>query len=59
MKQLGIPIRFREEPGHIDPEIPQLGEHTHAVLQAVGLSAEEATRASGLEPGQVGTPRSH
>ncbi len=59
VKQLGIPIRFREEPGHIDPEIPQLGEHTHAVLQAVGLSAEEATRASGLEPGQVGTPRSH
>lgn len=57
--QLGIPIRFRQEPGRIDPEIPQLGEHTHAVLQGLGLSPEEATQASGLAPGAVGTPRSH
>jgi crotonobetainyl-CoA:carnitine CoA-transferase CaiB-like acyl-CoA transferase len=47
---LGVPIRYREEPGRIDPEIPQLGQHTHQVLQELGLSAEEATRASGLEP---------
>lgn len=56
---LGIPIRYREEPGRIAPEIPQLGEHTHEVLAAAGLTPEEATRASGLEPGAVGTPRSH
>jgi crotonobetainyl-CoA:carnitine CoA-transferase CaiB-like acyl-CoA transferase len=52
---LGIPIRFQQEPGRIDPEIPQLGEHTHPVLEAMGLSAEEATRVSGLEPDAVGT----
>ena len=57
--ELGIPIRYREEPGRVAPEIPALGEHTHAVLQAVGLSPEEATRASGLAPGETGTPRSH
>jgi crotonobetainyl-CoA:carnitine CoA-transferase CaiB-like acyl-CoA transferase len=57
--ELGIPIRFREEPGRIDPEIPQLGEHTHEVLQALGLSADEVTRASGLAPGEVGTPAGH
>ncbi len=55
---LGIPIRYREEPGRIDPEIPQLGEHTHAVLQGLGLSPEEEAWASGLETGVVGTPRS-
>lgn len=57
--QLGIPIQFREEPGQIHPEIPQLGEHTHAVLQGLGLSTEQVTQASGLEPNAVGTPRSH
>ncbi len=48
--QLGIPIRYREEPGRIDPEIPQLGEHTYAVLQALGLSPREVEQASGLAP---------
>lgn len=57
--ELGIPIRYREEPGRIDPEIPQLGEHTHPVLQALGLTPEEATQASGLAPGAIGNPRSH
>lgn len=57
--ELGIPIQFREEPGRIQPEIPQLGEHTHDVLMGLGLSAEQAMKASGLELGVVGTPRSH
>lgn len=56
---LGVPIRFQDEPGRIDPEIPELGQHTHDVLQGLGLSAQEATQASGLEPGAIGTPRSH
>lgn len=45
---LGIPIRFRHEPGRIDPEIPQLGEHTREVLAAAGLGPEDAAQASGL-----------
>ncbi len=57
--ELGIPIQFREEPGRVDPEIPALGQHTHEVLQAAGLTPEQATQASGLAPGEVGTPRSH
>jgi crotonobetainyl-CoA:carnitine CoA-transferase CaiB-like acyl-CoA transferase len=48
--QLGIPIRYREEPGRIDPEVPQLGEHTYAVLEAAGLSPLEVEQASGLPP---------
>lgn len=57
--ELGIPIQFREEPGRVDPEIPALGQHTHDVLQAAGLTPEQATEASGLAPGEVGTPRGH
>lgn len=56
---LGIPIRYRDEPGRIDPEIPELGQHTHEVLQGIGLSAEEATQASGLAPGELGKPAGH
>jgi hypothetical protein len=29
------------------------------VLQALGLSAEEATQASGLAPGEIRTPAGH
>jgi crotonobetainyl-CoA:carnitine CoA-transferase CaiB-like acyl-CoA transferase len=46
--QLGIPIRYRDEPGRIDPEIPQLGEHTYPVLGSVGLSPLQIQQASGL-----------
>jgi crotonobetainyl-CoA:carnitine CoA-transferase CaiB-like acyl-CoA transferase len=34
---IGIPIKFRHEPGRIDPRLPKLGEHTAALL-ARGLS---------------------
>ncbi len=46
--ELGIPIKFRREPGRVDPEIPELGEHTFAVLQSLGLSAEEVSEASAM-----------
>jgi crotonobetainyl-CoA:carnitine CoA-transferase CaiB-like acyl-CoA transferase len=29
---IGIPIKFRHEPGRIDPRLPKLGEHTDALL---------------------------
>ncbi len=54
--ELGIPIRYRDEPGRIDPEIAELGQHTRDILQALGLSPDEITQASGLAAGQ---PRSH
>lgn len=29
---IGLPIKFREEPGTLDPRLPKLGEHTDAVI---------------------------
>jgi crotonobetainyl-CoA:carnitine CoA-transferase CaiB-like acyl-CoA transferase len=50
---LGIPIKFKHEPGRLDPEIPQLGEHTFEVLQSLGLSPDEASQASALPAPQA------
>jgi crotonobetainyl-CoA:carnitine CoA-transferase CaiB-like acyl-CoA transferase len=33
---IGIPIRFRDEPGRLDPALPRLGEHTAEVLAEAG-----------------------
>jgi crotonobetainyl-CoA:carnitine CoA-transferase CaiB-like acyl-CoA transferase len=44
---LGIPIRYRQEPGRVDPEIPELGQHTRDVLASVGMTDEEIDRARG------------
>jgi len=57
--QLGIPIRYQDEPGRINPEIPELGEHTHEVLGALGMASEDIAMASGLAPGQILTPQAH
>jgi crotonobetainyl-CoA:carnitine CoA-transferase CaiB-like acyl-CoA transferase len=46
--ELGIPIRYRQEPGRIRTEIPRLGEHTFEVLRSVGLTTSQITQASGL-----------
>ena len=29
---LGLPIKYRDEPGRIDPRLPKLGEHTQEVI---------------------------
>lgn len=34
---IGTPLKFRDEPGRIDPRLPALGEHTAEVLGALGL----------------------
>lgn len=34
---IGLPIKFRDEPGRLDPTLPGLGEHTEATLRAAGL----------------------
>lgn len=33
---IGLPIKFRDEPGHLDPTIPALGQHTGEVLREAG-----------------------
>jgi crotonobetainyl-CoA:carnitine CoA-transferase CaiB-like acyl-CoA transferase len=35
--ELGIPIKFRNEPGRVRPEIPALGEHTQEILREAGI----------------------
>ena len=34
---IGLPIKFREEPGQLEPDVPALGQHTAAVLREAGL----------------------
>ena len=41
--ELGIPIKFRHEPGRVKPEIPALGEHTAEVLRNAGIEAGGGT----------------
>ena len=38
---LGVPIKFRHEPGVLNPKLDSLGESTHAVLAELGYSAAE------------------
>lgn len=44
---LGIPIKYRDEPGRVDPEIPELGRHNDEILGALGLSPEQMAVARG------------
>jgi crotonobetainyl-CoA:carnitine CoA-transferase CaiB-like acyl-CoA transferase len=39
--QLGLPIKFTDEPGSVRPRTPALGEHTRSALAGVGYSAAE------------------
>ena len=34
---IGLPIKFRDEPGRLDPSVPELGQHTAQVLTEAGL----------------------
>ena len=38
---LGIPIKFREEPGEVQMSAPALGEHSEEIALGAGLSADE------------------
>ncbi|MEM7240234.1 MAG: CaiB/BaiF CoA-transferase family protein [Pseudomonadota bacterium] len=44
---IGIPIKFQNEPGRIDPALPDMGQHTHSILADLGLAEEEIAEASG------------
>jgi crotonobetainyl-CoA:carnitine CoA-transferase CaiB-like acyl-CoA transferase len=38
---LGIPIKFREEPGVVQMWAPEYGEHSEEIALSAGLSADE------------------
>ena len=38
---LGIPIKFREEPGRITPDVPALGQHSTRILREIGYDEAE------------------
>lgn len=40
-EHIGIPIKFRNEPGRINPEPPGLGAHNEELARAVGFSTAE------------------
>ncbi|MGE3539740.1 MAG: CaiB/BaiF CoA transferase family protein [Candidatus Tectimicrobiota bacterium] len=44
VRQAGIAIKLSDTPGHIHHPGPALGEHTNAVLTALGYSTEAQTR---------------
>lgn len=35
---IGLPIKFRDEPGHLPTALPDIGQHTREVLKEAGLS---------------------
>ncbi len=38
---IGLPMRFLDEPGRIDPNVPDFGEHSQEIAKALGYSPEE------------------
>ena len=44
MKLIGIPVHLTRTPGHIRSTPPALGQHTDAILQRLGYSADEVQR---------------
>jgi len=57
-KQLGVAVKYANEPGRADPRAPALGEHSATLLQALGYDATriEALKAKGVIAAPKGAP---
>jgi crotonobetainyl-CoA:carnitine CoA-transferase CaiB-like acyl-CoA transferase len=49
-EHIGMPIKFRDEPGRLDLRVPDLGEHSRDILRGLGYTEREleAMKASGV-----------
>ena len=49
-EHIGTPIKFQDEPGHLDLQLPQLGEHSKDILCELGYTEAELAemKASGV-----------
>jgi crotonobetainyl-CoA:carnitine CoA-transferase CaiB-like acyl-CoA transferase len=49
-EHIGLPIKFQDEPGRIDFALPELGQHSEAILRGLGYTAAEleAMKAKGV-----------
>jgi crotonobetainyl-CoA:carnitine CoA-transferase CaiB-like acyl-CoA transferase len=49
-EHIGLPVKFRDEPGRVDPALPEPGEHSEAILRGLGYDDAElcAMKAKGV-----------
>ena len=43
-EHIGIPIKFRHEPGEVDFNVPMLGEHNEVIAASLGYDLKEIER---------------
>jgi len=48
---IGLPIKFLDEPGTLDPAVPGLGEHTREVLREAGCDPRVVSAVLGTDRG--------
>ena len=39
LEHIGLPIKFANEPGRLNPALPRLGEHNDELLASLGYDA--------------------